>query len=526
MIRNYLAHMKLSTLNKRNSFRLIRYVFYFASVLMFLCIFTGGQKALAVDTSVANFNSTAAYNNLISDDAFIATKSMSVSDIQSFLELKGSYLAGYSENGRTAAQIIYDAALALTPDSQSAKFNAIPAIDPSTGTVSPRVILVVLDKEQSLISGKFRLPGQGDFTNTEALNYALTWAMGYGCPDAGSWDNSKAGFSKQVDWGAWQLRYNWYRAQGYGFLDYQVGQTVTYSNWYGTYNVTYNNRATSSLYRYTPHVFNGNYNFWRLYKLYFSSQVVINVSPGGKVKIESNGTYTYCQDRCYLQYPANTTIDFYALGNEDAVFYSWDGCNSSVSKCGFLFSDGKTVNCNFKQSVTTEGLWTSAPGAWDATRSRSLVSGDFDNDGDTDIATLYEYPGQIARLWMFKNNGDSTFTPNLLWTSAPGAWDATRSRSLVSGDFDNDGDTDIATLYEYPGQTMRMWVFTNTGSTMSPKNWYFSGNGRWDAKRSMPLTFIDNTFSENGRLVTIYNYPGHTSSLASFAPTGYAHTKK
>jgi hypothetical protein len=509
---------------------------------------------------------------------------MSVNDIQSFLSIKGSYLAGYSENGKSAAQIIYDAALALTPDSQSAAFNAIPAINPSTGTVSPRVILVVLDKEQSLITGRFRLPGQGDFTNTDALNYALTWAMGYGCPDAGSWDSSKAGFTKQVNWGAWQLRYNWYRAQGYGFSDYQVGQTVVYSNWYGTYSVTYSNRATSSLYRYTPHVFNGNYNFWRFYKLYFEPQVTLDVSPGGEVKIVANGVTTYCKERCYLYYPSGTAMDFYALNSPEATFVNWTGCDSSVAHCGFLYLDGKSVTCNFKQSVVPAGLWTSGPGAWDATKSKSLVSGDFDNDGDTDIATLYEYPGQIARLWSFRNNGDSTFTPSLLWTSGPGAWDATKSKSLVSGDFDNDGDTDIATLYEYPGQIARLWSFRNNGdstftpsllwtsgpgawdatkskslvsgdfdndgdtdiatlyeypgssmrkwvftnlsvSTFQPKSWFYSGSGKWETYRSTSLVFIPDSSSEDDRIVTLYNYPGQTSSLISFKPTGYAYTK-
>src|SRR5690606_12122624 len=33
--------------------------------------------------------------------------------------------------------------------------------------------------------------------------------------------------------------------------------------------VTIANSATAALYRYTPHVFNGNYNFWKFYSSWF-----------------------------------------------------------------------------------------------------------------------------------------------------------------------------------------------------------------------------------------------------------------
>jgi hypothetical protein len=56
----------------------------------------------------------------------------------------------------------------------------------------------------------------------------------------------------------------------------KVGDTVIFDNTMGGYagisqtqSVTLGNLATAALYRYTPHVFNGNYNFWKFYSLWF-----------------------------------------------------------------------------------------------------------------------------------------------------------------------------------------------------------------------------------------------------------------
>ncbi|MFA6551820.1 MAG: hypothetical protein WCV41_04815, partial [Patescibacteria group bacterium] len=55
---------------------------------------------------------------------------------------------------------------------------------------------------------------------------------------------------------------------------YQAGQTYTFTNPYSankeTVAVTPVNQATAGLYNYTPHVYNGNYNFWKLWNQYFT----------------------------------------------------------------------------------------------------------------------------------------------------------------------------------------------------------------------------------------------------------------
>ena len=200
----------------------------------------------------ASFDSS----NLISDGVFTNTGAMNTGDVQVFLQVKGSFLKDYSENGRTAAQIIVDAAHGYGDASGS--INGI-SVDSSTGTVNPQVILATLQKEQSLV------------TMTSQSDAALRTAMGYGCPDSGGCNSAYAGFTKQVENAAWQLRYNYERAQGRGFGDYQVGQSFCFSDVNGTNCGSFGNKATASLYRYTPHAYNGNYNFTQFMASWFDN---------------------------------------------------------------------------------------------------------------------------------------------------------------------------------------------------------------------------------------------------------------
>lgn len=245
-------------------------------------------SALAIETTRDTYLNNQYYNNLVSEADFTDINSMSAEAIQGFLNERGSYLKDFSENGRTAAQIIYDASHGHGEASGS-----LYGIDvnTTTGTVSPRVILVTLQKEQSLI------------TKTERDDNALNKAMGYGCPDSGGCNSKYAGFTNQVEWGAWQLRYNneaagknasWWETNYSGQIHYYTGKTATWG-WAGTYYlVTYGNRATAALYRYTPHVGYGNFNFWKLMIDWFGvSSPTVTVTPETRNDTDAISITTY-----------------------------------------------------------------------------------------------------------------------------------------------------------------------------------------------------------------------------------------
>jgi hypothetical protein len=90
-----------------------------------------------------------------------------------------------------------------------------------------------------------------------------------------------------------------------------VGDVVNFQNTLGgftgvppTQAVTLTNAATTALYRYTPHVFNGNYNFWKYYTLWFrypNGTVIQKIGETGLFIID-NGT-----KRLFSQFVASST---------------------------------------------------------------------------------------------------------------------------------------------------------------------------------------------------------------------------
>lgn len=184
-------------------------------------------------------------NYIISDHEVLAKNSMTLEQIQNFLERKGSYLANYraeDPDGKswTAAEIIYN----------RAKNNGI----------SPKFILTLLQKEMSLVEDDSPQKSQ------------LDWATGYGCPDGGSCNERWRGFWKQVNSATLQFYDYLENPQDY---NYQKGKTYTFNNPYSTtikktVEVRPANKATAGLYNYTPHVYNGNHNFYKIWKRYFT----------------------------------------------------------------------------------------------------------------------------------------------------------------------------------------------------------------------------------------------------------------
>ena len=80
--------------------------------------------------------------------------------------------------------------------------------------------------------------------------------------------------------------------------------------------------------------------------------------------------------------------------------------------------------------------WTEIP-AFGQGQTQSVVWGDFDSDGDPDLAVANGGFGFTGQSYLYINNGNGTFTERPEF----GIGDAT---SLAVGDYDNDGDLDVA----------------------------------------------------------------------------------
>ncbi|WP_345069395.1 hypothetical protein [Leifsonia kafniensis] len=142
-------------------------------------------------------------------------------------------------------------------------------------TISPRVLLVLLQKEQSLL------------TRPSASGYLR--ATGYGCPDTADCDTKYFGFFNQVYNAAWQFRQYTQEPD----RTYKIGQVDVGFNpnaECGSSVVKIQNQATANLYNYTPYQPNrsalksaasegdgcsawGNLNFWTFYTAWFGPSV-------------------------------------------------------------------------------------------------------------------------------------------------------------------------------------------------------------------------------------------------------------
>ncbi len=263
----------------------------------------------------AAFNS----NYIISDSAFSNTNSISAAQIDAFLNTFANSCispnsgfqaidpSGYSPSGGytyggyvTAGKAIYDAAQAYG--------------------LNPQVLVVTLEKEQSLVTGRFSstycLPSDDN-------NHKYAAAVGYGCPDSGTRYNysgislyrrngvvqstvgptcvntaQKAGFSQQIIRAAWLFKFGQQRSLG------NINWAVISGSWDnsddlhtcygGPMTAGFHKRcpsdandtfydgyttidgvstlmgtgATAALYWYTPH-FHGNQNFYNIFASYF-----------------------------------------------------------------------------------------------------------------------------------------------------------------------------------------------------------------------------------------------------------------
>jgi hypothetical protein len=131
---------------------------------------------------------------------------------------------------------------------------------------------------------------------------------------------------------------------------------------------------------------------------------------------------------------------------------------------------------------------------WDENHVKK-VSGDFNGDGLTDVATMYYYPDKSTKMWTLLAKSDGTFrSPLVSWGANPGKWGFPNA-TLQAGDFNGDGRDDIAAWYNSPDGTDTLYTFTANvqGGFNSP---FPTWSGTWN-RSIMKLTTGD--FNRDGR---------------------------
>lgn len=222
---------------------------------------------------------------IISDTNFFDAASLNEVQIQTFLESQSCAPSGgvpclkdYTQSTPDVAAVGGGHCAAYAGASNERASTIIAKVSRACG-INPKVLIVLLQKEQSLI--------------TRPSPYGYARAMGWGCPDSGpnfsaNCDANFFGFFNQTYKSAWQFRQytqfpsgRTYRI-GTVFVQYHPNPAC------GGTNINIVNQATANLYLYTPYQPNesalnnlygvgdgcgtyGNRNFWRMYTDWFGN---------------------------------------------------------------------------------------------------------------------------------------------------------------------------------------------------------------------------------------------------------------
>ncbi|WAC65276.1 hypothetical protein OVA14_07730 [Agrococcus sp. SL85] len=288
---------------------------------------------------------------IISDEQFFDGLAMSGVQIQSFLDSQvrtcaAGYtcLKDYAQATPAMPASIYCDAMPQRSDQSAAAilYQVSRACD-----ISPKVLLVLLQKEQSLVT----------LTAPSATRYAR--ATGFACPDTAPCDASFGGFFYQIYYAARQFQR--YAAHPTNY-QHRAGQTnrVLYNPnaGCGSSQVFIRNQATAGLYNYTPYQPNaaalrnlygtgdgcsayGNRNFWRMWSDWFGSPTGV----GPLVKVESTGEqYLIDGSTRYRFESASIASEYSRLGSVQTVSLAWLRSTTDGGQVGRVLrsGDGRT----------------------------------------------------------------------------------------------------------------------------------------------------------------------------------------
>ncbi len=222
-------------------------------------------------------------------------------EVQAIENTADSLCAGSIEPGvKTGAKIIYDVAQACA--------------------INPQVLIVLLEKEQSLVRDDWPWPSQ----------YRI--ATGYGCPDTAPCDEQYFGFFNQVYQAAkgfrrYEANPTWFnfRAERNNNIHFHPDLTRC-----GNSQVYIENQATANLYIYTPYQPNqaalnnlygvgdscsayGNRNFWRLFNEWFGPPAELD--NYWRIVSVGSGAETYLATSTHAFLISDQTIQRWGIGD-------------------------------------------------------------------------------------------------------------------------------------------------------------------------------------------------------------------
>lgn len=432
------------------------------AICLLLTLVVGASIPKQVQAApVTGFNA----GRIIDDAVFTNSLSMDASQIQAFLSSKvpvcetwhaAGYgqsppftcLKDYKENGKSAAQIIYDVAQQYQ--------------------INPQVFIVLLQKEQGLV------------TDTWPLDKQYKSATGYGCPDTAPCDSQYYGLTNQLVWSGKMFRSIMNASPGW-YTPYILGNN--FIRWSptascGGTNVNIENRSTQALYNYTPYQPNqaalnagygngdscsayGNRNFFQYFKDWFGSTynpilawqpVSLNIYDEGKnIPIATDGLHAGERVWVSLKVKNIGSTIWYKNGYNPAVLGVSEPRDRASKYC-----DTTWISCNRVTTIREPYIAPGEEGHFEFYAAASNIQGEFRE---------YFTPLLENKGWMMNDTGFHIYTK----TNQDFAW---QWGSLSSwSDSTKTSPINLASLS--PGQTVYTTVFAkNTSATI----WQKTGN--------------------------------------------------
>ena len=424
-----------------------------------------GDIAKAAD--LAKFNP----GHIISDAVFFNKGTMSEAQIQAFLDSK----VRSCQSGYVCLKDKYDTPRTVAADAMCGAYSGgvrerasriIYKVAQACG-INPQVLLVLLEKEQSLVS------------HTWPSEWRYTKAMGQGCPDTAGCDVRYEGFFNQVFGSAWQFK-RYANPPG----------TSQFFTWYApgkTWNIQFNpnagcgsapvhvqNQATSNLYYYTPYQPNaaalragygsgdscsayGNRNFYNFFNDWFGSTAAAAPAPTPTISSVDRSSFVLALD-------SGGVVWGYPL--RDGVWGTRVELARGLTTAKGIFSVGDLDGDGRRDLVTTDaaggvyvrpglsgagyGEARQLPVNWSGV-TRVAAAGDFDGDGMPDMFTVNG--AGALQLWR------GTAYGHLVGPTAIGTgWQA---MDTLIGATDHNGDK-IPDLIARDTQG-RLWLYPGAG---------------------------------------------------------------
>ncbi len=296
----------------------IHNIFLISATFLMMLFFIFG---LINPAKAATFNP----NNLITDSAFTNKNSMSPAEIENYFRVKGSYFYNYTVPEYVSVPYPYrdgsgnpawgsvnvrqiNAGNGQTATLYSKKLSQLIWDESQAHNINPQVIIVLMQRESSSIT-------QNNISNTRKA-----WPIFYG------FNETMASF--QYDQATSRAR-----AVSYGGAGQQIARaTLWLKLYYDDANlnpfsidgqtITPLSKATRILYIYTPHIYNGNYNFWNYMNAWFAGGLPLSSSP-------ANYHFAPIPETSLKKYQIGEVWKYYLIYNEKRYFLGSVGSNTS-----------------------------------------------------------------------------------------------------------------------------------------------------------------------------------------------------